>query len=588
MKSRIAVVLPYAVFVLLVVVSWKRWIEPYVDSGRELAVPWRVASGESLYRDVRFFHGPLGPYAAAAVDALAGRSLAGRSLFAGAVALVHLEILRRLAGRLLSRSRAAIAASVVVATTFFLVPGGCHLFPFSLDTSVAAAAVAGALLFACFDASRSRDLLAAACLAAALLSRPEMGLAAVLILAWETRLAARTARLIGPPLLAAGVVYLLVSLGTPYGTLRREGWLAIIGPPEAFRNIYAAYAGLDRPGLRLAELALASVLLLLLAAFLVGAAALHARARASRPDAARWIPAAATAALAAMAAAALRPPESLAETVSLLPPLVRVVPAAMLGALAFRVGRHLLRRAAGPAAGAIPDALLAMSALFGARLLLAAGYVGPYNGFLLPLPLAVAAALLYRGADRLAPGTGAALPALVSAALSIFLLFRVASLADFFRHPAWSRVETPAGALFLTEPVAGATRAALADLSARVPRGGTLVGFPEIGFANYVLGFRNPLPHEQFFPGHLDADEERDAIRRLEASPPEAIVYANVIAVGHGSRAFGKDYLRALDRFVRARFAPAASYGPGAGPDARVGDPQFFLEIRVPRRPGRP
>ena len=123
---------------------------------------------------------------------------------------------------------------------------------------------------------------------------------------------------------------------------------------------------------------------------------------------------------------------------------------------------------------------------------------------------------------------------------------------------------------------------ALADLDRRVPPSGEMTGFPETGFLNYVLGRRNPLPQEQFFPGHLDAAAEREAIRRLAASPPDAVVYVNVLAVGHRSVVFGADYLQDLDRFVRERFSPAATYGPGAGGDARIGDPEFFIQIRVP------
>jgi hypothetical protein len=111
------------------------------------------------------------------------------------------------------------------------------------------------------------------------------------------------------------------------------------------------------------------------------------------------------------------------------------------------------------------------------------------------------------------------------------------------------------------------------------------VGFPEGGFFNYVLRLSNPLPENQFFPGHLDAAAEAAVLARLSAKPPDALLYANVLAVGHGRDVgrFGQDYLMALDRAVRDNFEVAAAYGPGAGPGARVGDPQFFVEIRVPR-----
>jgi len=114
-------------------------------------------------------------------------------------------------------------------------------------------------------------------------------------------------------------------------------------------------------------------------------------------------------------------------------------------------------------------------------------------------------AALFAIADRAAEALGAAFPRLTAAALVLFLLFRVAAMADFYRRPGWTRVETAAGLLVLPEPVAETTRLALADLTARLPASSTVAGYPEAGFFNYVLGRRNPFAHEQYFPGHLDA-----------------------------------------------------------------------------------
>ncbi|HTO75150.1 MAG TPA: hypothetical protein VMQ61_03660 [Thermoanaerobaculia bacterium] len=580
-RALLLAALPYAVFALLAALSWNRWIEPYVDSGRELETPWRLQSGERLYRDVRFYHGPLAPYLAAAVDRAAGPSLPARIALSAAVALASLEALRRVARRVMTPGRASLTSALVVATCFFQRPGGCHLFPFSLDTAIAAAAIAWGMLAASGRQSAAGDWAAAAAFAAALLSRPEMGLAAVASLAVERRSARRLAVPAVVPLAAAGVVYAMLSAGSPFAVLRREGWLAILGPPQTFRNIYASYAGLDRPALRLAELALAAIVLLLLAAWLAMAAAAASRVRRGR----RAIEAAAVAVLVAGAAVCLQPPDRFAPTFSLFPPLVRIVPPLLVAAALARVAARILRRPPGPLLAAAPDALLYTAALFAARLLLAAGYVGPYSAFLLPLPLTLAVAGLFRLADRGAPAVGARLPRLVAAALGVFVLLRAGDLARIFRHAGWARVPTPAGTLWLTEPVASTTRDALQDLSARFPSGGTLVGFPEGGFFNYVLRLSNPLPESQFFPGHLDAAAEAAVLARLSAKPPDALLYANVLAVGHGHDVvrFGQDYLMALDRAVRDNFEVAAAYGPGAGPGARVGDPQFFVEIRVPR-----
>jgi len=164
----------------------------------------------------------------------------------------------------------------------------------------------------------------------------------------------------------------------------------------------------------------------------------------------------------------------------------------------------------------------------------------------------------------------------------LFLLFRVAAMADFYRRPGWTRVETAAGPLVLPEPVAETTRLALADLATRFPASSTVAGYPEAGFFNYVLGRRNPFAHEQYFPGHLDAAGQDRAAAAFAARPPDAALYANVLAVGEGARSFGKDYLEKLDGTIRSRTRTVAVYGPGAREGARIGDPGFFVEIRVP------
>ncbi len=583
MKKALPVLFPYAVFAFLALVSWNRWIEPYVDTGRELMVPWRISRGETLYRDIHFNHGPLAPYAGAVIDRLAGRSLGARIVFAALLALLHLEALRRLSAKFLPVGRAGLATALAVALAFFLRPGG-WLFPFSFDTAIAVAALSWSLVFA-LRATAAGDLGSALCSVGALLSRPELGLAGIAAIGIEARGRPGRLRLLALlPLAVSALVYAAISVGIPAAKLIADGWLALMRPPEAFQNVYRAYAGLDRPGLRLTELALAAVLLALIAA-LIAVAAAAARAGHGRPGAARTAEGIALASLSAAALLALRPPPSMAQTLSLFPPLVRVVPLAVIAAALARLGHLSTRRASRGAPAGVPDATLFIAALFGARLLLAAGYAGPYNAFFLPLPAVVACAWLWRAADTRAHAIGETLPRLVTGALAVLLVFRLLVLADAYRRAGWIRVDTPAGNLVLPEPVASTTRLALEDLDRRLPPRGRLAGFPEAGFFNYVLGRDNPLSLEQFFPGHLNDEGELGVIRRLEQDPPDAVVLINVVAVGEGLRAFGKDYLVQLAAVLERRFRVVAAFGPGAGPTAAIGDPQFFIEVRVPAAP---
>ena len=307
-------------------------------------VPWRLASGEALYRDVRFYHGPLGPYLAAGLERMTERSLPARFALAGLIALLHIEALRRLARRLLSPGRAALSVAVIVAVAFFLRPGGCHLFPFSFDTAIATAAIAWALWWAGTGSPRGAWLSGAALLAA-LLSRPELGLAATFAVLLD-RENARGARrrfvpLAAAPVGLAAVTYALLSVGTPLETLKQEGWLAVLRPPAEFQRIYAAYAGFDALGLRTAELLLALVVVLLIGGFLWAAA----RAAARRPGSAAavgWFPPFPCFSSPARVAA-WRPPRALAETLSLFPPVIRIVPPLVIGAALARVLRRALR-----------------------------------------------------------------------------------------------------------------------------------------------------------------------------------------------------------------------------------------------------
>jgi hypothetical protein len=204
------------------------------------------------------------------------------------------------------------------------------------------------------------------------------------------------------------------------------------------------------------------------------------------------------------------------------------------------------------------------------------------------MPIVVSGVLLLRAAARMPSRSEVSprpesFPRLVAGALALFLAARIGSLATSYRHPAWARVDTPAGTVLVTEPVAAATRASLGDLAARVPSGGTIAGFPEAGFFNWTLGRKNPLAQDQFFPGLLDESAEKEAISRLASRPPDAVVLVNVLTIGHGPTAFGRDYLARLARFLDEEFETAAVHGRGASPEPRIGDRDFFVEVRVPK-----
>ena len=65
----------YALLGTLLAFTWRRWPDVLVDFGRELYVPWRLAEGAILYRDVAYFNGPFSPYFNAVLFRVFGTSM---------------------------------------------------------------------------------------------------------------------------------------------------------------------------------------------------------------------------------------------------------------------------------------------------------------------------------------------------------------------------------------------------------------------------------------------------------------------------------------------------------------------------------
>ena len=45
--------------VTLAMVSWQKWQDLIVDFGQQVYVPWQLAEGQILYRDIFYIYGPL-------------------------------------------------------------------------------------------------------------------------------------------------------------------------------------------------------------------------------------------------------------------------------------------------------------------------------------------------------------------------------------------------------------------------------------------------------------------------------------------------------------------------------------------------
>jgi hypothetical protein len=600
--------------------SWLRWINPFVDSGREMNVPARLAAGERLYRDIVFYYGPAGPW----LQALVLRAWGGAARIAGpprslspgpapaaavaagpswlpleiaclALAAAILCLLYRLAAAA-GGPRSALAATALGAAFCLGAPhGGAFIFPYSASSLYALAGALLALTASLGQPGWRRRVVVAAGLALALTARAEIGAATALILliaavrfrpGLSPGPAPGVAERLGSALagvadLSLGVaaalaVYLAAFAGVPWHLLLAQGPLthALAMPPE-WKELYGAVSGLGRLDRSLPVLTWG----LALDALVLLVCAWPTRA-------ARLLPRLAFAAAVAAGVAAFAwwggplrwPWGRIADD---LPPVLFPLPLAAGAAALAALRRPRTDR------GRARFMLFALAAALGSRVVLGSR-IGPgmtaYCALPLPLLLATAGVL---GADLLAPrlrdpGGFRFRFAVLAVALAGLYLFRLGTLAW---GPHIVHLDTPGGSLRLPWKEANAVAGALDYLAGRARPGDRLASFPEAGFFNFVTGLPNPMREEEIFPGVLGGGREAAATARLLASRPRFVLLANRPTPEFGPRAFGNDYATSLWSAVEDHYSLAAAFG-NAAEGAPVGGRRFFIRIYEPD-PGR-
>jgi hypothetical protein len=74
--TAILIVTVIAVAAIAFIQSYARWLDPIIDTGRDLYIPEQIAKGAKLYRDIRYQYPPLAPYVLALITGAIGHSLA--------------------------------------------------------------------------------------------------------------------------------------------------------------------------------------------------------------------------------------------------------------------------------------------------------------------------------------------------------------------------------------------------------------------------------------------------------------------------------------------------------------------------------
>lgn len=119
--------------IVAVAQSWLRWLDPVIDTGRDLYIPEQLRLGATLYHDILYFYPPLTPYLLAGVTAVTGSSLTAYVGIGLATALLTAIALAAIAWPLAGRYGTAAILLVFVSFSMAGVSGwgSNYFFPYA-------------------------------------------------------------------------------------------------------------------------------------------------------------------------------------------------------------------------------------------------------------------------------------------------------------------------------------------------------------------------------------------------------------------------------------------------------------------------
>jgi hypothetical protein len=561
-------------FLLLVVLTWKKWGNPALDAGAELTTAERVADGAVPYRDVRYFYGPLGLYGLAGSFQLFGAGLATAFAFGIALSGAIVVAFYALARQWLRPTVAAVCAAMTMAIGF-----SGTAFNFVLPHSNSATVGLLCLILALLALCRERPWLAGIAIGAAGLTRPEFyGVAAAAALVW---LLAGLPRRPRRAVLADAARIGLPALAIPLAVL--GAFAAAVGAdrllwenlwPVDFIRVAGFRSQENWAPLTLASAASTLGRLLvyggLLAALVAAVLIWRRRSGAGRLWAA-VPPIAALLALALIDAALLglglfeEAREAVeGEATNLTLGMTWLPALAIVAAAATAVA--LWRRDPPPLGRSWPDdaALVVVALLLGLRAYDAFNGEASYAPYY-AAPLVLIAGILHqRIGARWPQARGAATAALAVAAAGLVIY----PLAGLYSDNN-TEVRTARGSFVANDASAPALQQTLDLIDARTEPGEPILALPSDGGV-YFMADRPPATYEvMFLPGLIDsAADERRTIARLEREKVNLTVLSARDFSNFGFRTFGADYDPLLGSYLEREYRPLATFGDFAAPVA--------------------
>jgi len=570
--------------IAMLAVSWRRWMTPIADSGRELDLPRRLLEGEMLYRDIHYLYPPLTPYLHALLYRWCGETLMVPQLAGGVASLLVVGLAWRMARSLMGRREAALAAAVVLLLCVFK-PTGTMISPYAY-AALYGCLLSMAILWLAIEekGERWRRYLMGGLLGLALLTKLEFALAGAAVVvahaslrAWLTargswlawvREALRTLLPVGFLALAtAGPIYGYFFHHVGWETLLTDCHLFYTHLPSSLVLYNARRSGLDRPFLSLLQLAGGG--LVLGVALLLMAVLTDPRRGRRYAVALLLLPLGVSAVYLASRGQWDGSP-------------LRFLPVVLLGS-GVAGWRGLAR-------GDRRGPVLLLLAVYGlavlARVALRVPSGGAFGGFFLPIPLVIfsygwligwpewlgkkleGGELLVRRGGRIAAGT-----------MLLLLLAMAIVHGHRYRRLYAFPIETARGDFYAPSSTGPALAEALSFLEKETSPGDRILILPEGSELAFLTGRRMPLRHQIFLPGLMSSNEERAMLQSLERSPVKYLLLVNRPMREFGAVAFGRDFYRPFGDWIETHYRWVTTLGEGVAPSARIGDPTFFIHV---------
>lgn len=516
------IAIPLVVAAVAIAQSWNGWLDPIVDTGRDLYIPEQIRHGAKLYRDFAYYYPPLTPYLLAAITALTGSSLAAYTAIGAATAFATIVVLYVL-GTVVGGRYGGVCASGLFAACSIAgrsTWGTNYIFPYAHAATIGMfffiAFVTSLAIYVYVSRTRAWILAALACALAGAWTKVEYAAftAVVLVFAvivhriewrWVLTFAAAAAA-------SLGVVALI---------FRDTRWFtdniapqSLLGSPY-LRSFYRAVSGVDDWPRLLMRSAIAAAILVVFAVM-------------ARQRRALFVIGAMVAAVALLAYE-----DGFFRAWTILQ--LALIPYAM-------------RRPRDPLTLVLIASLCTTSRVF-------FNIVPVWYGFVFLVPLYVLAACVLL---RFTP-----------ARLAVSLLAAVGVLSLIAAHDAYARktvvTTTDRGAFKDSLPDRAAAIKALQGLPMR-----SFVVVPEGLTLNYLLRAQVPIRYHTFTPPEAaDPGMETRILEEFELKRPEWVLIVPRPVGEFGARGFGMDYGQRFATYLRARYAA----------EQRVGGPEFSIFV---------